>query len=111
MRTKEANPFHLAKRYLAHTIEDEHYDRKQEFICHALRDVWTANKCDGTDFAVAKRMVLARLSPYGTINCYLMDLAMAKTIRMRDITYENTQFFRHRWLDHLADEWDQGIRK
>lgn len=111
MRTKEANPFRLAKKYLAHTLHDEHREGKQEFICHALKDVWAAGECKVKTCNLAKAMVLARLRPYGTVNCYVLSLRETEAIKPHHAIYRNIQFFRHRWLDHLADEWDQGVRK
>ena len=110
MRTKEANPFRLAKKHLARTIDDEKHGKK-EFMCHALRKVWTTGECNGAAFTMAKRMVIFRLDDHYTVNGYVDRLADAKKIKQRHVTYQNIQFFRHRWLEHLAKEWDKGIRK
>lgn len=104
MATKKAkrNPFREAKRFLWNGVDREK-GREVQFICWALEEIgWVS----GT--AQAKRMVENRLGGLSTVSSFLWN---HKQVRRKQLTSKNVQFYRHRWLDHLADEWDRGVRK
>lgn len=96
------NPFREAKQFLWNG-NGPRGARQEEFICWALEEIrWV------TGTAQAKRMVENRLTGYSTVVSYLWDRPEVKN---KDISCKTVQFFRHRWLDHLADEWDRGVHK
>lgn len=109
MENQGNNPFREAKPHLASTIQEIRIEGKTEYICQAVMDAYEAGQITCGQALLAKDLVMARIYPHGSINHWLRR--DGNGIPPTEKTFTNTQFFRHRWLDHLADEWDQGIRK
>lgn len=94
------NPFRAAKRFLNGGPTGH---GSTGFICIALAD---AGEYDNREKLAEKavRHVMRMLAEHATVNQYLEALGI-------EHTYAEIQRFRHRWLDHMADQWDQGLIK
>lgn len=104
MVTKKAkrNPFREAKRFLWDGTNSQ-TGIQVDYICWALEEIgWVS----GT--AQAKRMVESRLGGLSTVFSFLWN---HKQVKRNQLTPLSVQTYRHRWLDHLADEWDRGVRE
>ena len=106
---KTTNPFRIAKRYLWNGTMRQIDTNKTEYICHALRDACYYKKLDHNTCVEATRIVSNRLGgAHKSVGRWLRE----NYPEFRSLyTNENVQFYRRRWLDHLAKEWDKGIRE
>lgn len=113
MGTKETNPFRLAKPFLWDgkfgTKPSGYQGNSPRYICWALETVRIrySSRLINYNVHAAKGMVLGRMEGEDTIGLWLQHKT---NIDPDFLTHENQQFFRHRWLDHLAEEWDKGVR-
>ena len=101
---KGINPFKEAKQLL---WDGKEFDGGYEFICHAIEQAADMGKISPAQKFIAQKMVSDRLPVGDTVVCYLRRL----NIKPELITNENVQFFRHRWVEHLAKEWEEGVRQ
>ena len=109
-KKKEINPFRVAKQYLWDGKGDylSQYKTVYMCICHAITDAVGYGSKVGRQ---ARGMIERRLGDCNTVADWLgRETRVVSSINKRHLTYKNIQFFRHRWLDHLADEWDRGVR-
>lgn len=104
MQTLTTNPFLAAKPFL--NPGDEGW--KSGFICFAIAEAAHREFIPKADAAVAHQLVMTRLGGQATIQQWLQNIAK---IPAEERTWQQVQQYRHRWLDHLALEWDKGIRQ
>ena len=71
-----------------------------KFICYALNAVQGKGPCLTQGAITAKNLIMTRLG-YSTVEVYLQQ---AVKVRITQLTYRNTQTFRHLWLDALIKE-------
>ena len=98
------NPFRKAKPFLG--MGDEMYN-KSSCICNALDDASTRTQL--RHFNNAVDMVMSRLGGFNFASKWIK--LWCEKNGQPEPTITQIQEWRHRWLDHLADEWDAGIRK
>lgn len=103
-KRKPRNPFREAKKYLWDGKRDM---TKTPYICYALKRLARAHPLMEPAVVTARRMVEQRLGRCLSVSEWVYS---NWTIQQRYKTSRNIQFFRHRWLDYLADEWDKGVR-
>ena len=91
--------------YLAKTGHEALYERL--FICDAVVRAAAARKISGAEAGWLRETVQDRLAPYDTLREYVVKVINPD---LSHLTYKdrNTQFqaFRHRWLQHLCEEYE-----
>lgn len=100
----KSNPFRDAKKYLR---KDEN-SNGELFICYAINIAMIHRKVKTSQYLLAQQIVMSRLGGCTSVSDWLRT---HPDVNNHDLTIDNRQAYRHRWLDHLADEWDKGVRK
>lgn len=126
LRGKPFNPFRAAKPYLWDGSRIESYGTVilKNSICNAITEareqllIWGVpeGKCDPQELRelrlatkIAQNMINNRLGDYAYAGSWLLD--WLEENGQPPATVEQIQQWRHAWLDHLANEWDEGIRE
>lgn len=101
--TVTRNPYRAAKPYLARW---RFYStaRQTAHICTAIDMAVNATKIGAGLGAEAKKHIEGCLYPYSTAQQYIHQL-YDENAQFHDI-----QVWRHAWLEHLANEWDENAR-
>jgi hypothetical protein len=102
------NPFTQAKPYLWNGEGREGKQGKERYLCHALALARGDRQIDVADYSVAGNMIRARLGEHTFVESWL---ACEAYIRVSELTPENVQAYRLRWLEDLEQLWNQGGRK
>jgi hypothetical protein len=89
--------------------DDFRYGDKNEYICHAIQDtnVKDEHGCPSRltpGGAGAVHMIAERLSPCASLDGWLEH---RQGIKSEDLTWENMQAYRHRWLKMLIEEFSK----
>ena len=98
-RKQIAKAFKAAKPYLK-TYNTPVGVERTSFICFALE--YSKTPCYVVD--AAARVIMDRLHPNSTVYGWLLHQAK---IPKHDLTPENVQAYRHRWLDSLIKEFSK----
>ena len=106
-RTQIRDAFVAAKKKVAANRLESSWDqlnRKHEFICHALDDVKRTATLAGV--LGAKALIVARFNvPYGGQTNIETWLRHAAKVPQSQLTNDNLQAYRHRWLDSVIKEF------
>lgn len=109
LKEKPFNPFRQVK-HLVHTGNTKG-THKSWRIAYALRRirVVTTSQTKRTKLTNAIHMVENRYKGFDSAADWIREY-MAKN-NQPEPTQKQIQKWRHLWLDHLANEWDKGVRK
>lgn len=102
---QEINPFRAAKPYL---WNGDAMLSGPANICAAIGIAVNQELVSTEDGEIAYAMVTPKLGGYLFASTWLR--AWLEKTGQPAPSEQQTQEWRHRWLDHLADEWDKGIR-
>ena len=95
---KKSNILREAKKVLARNIY-EIDNGKRTFICHAIEWVRQSRpELIRHDTYELREHIQKQLGLYSTVDGWLEKIA---GVPRRQLTPENLQLYRHRWLDHL----------
>ncbi len=98
-----ATTFRKAKEFVAKDAAECFLQDKMFQICYALDAVAEAEPDYWLHVGVAKNIVKSRIGDYVNLGTYLHEVVK---VPMVDLTRDNMQAYRHRWLDALAAEFD-----
>lgn len=104
------NPFRGAKQFLLKPDDEDvrNVSIKVEYICASISRCLLRKATTQHDIHLcrkAKDLIMRRLGAYSYVDTWLeAHLKVPK----KHLTFQNIQAYRHRWLDHLADEYDAG---
>jgi hypothetical protein len=99
------NPFREAKKFLWSGTGS--LDGAEGFICHAIARAKQLGRISPAQAFAATRIVESRLPEGCTVHCYLQRIGIDNQL----LNTVNVQAFRRRWLNHLARQWEEGIRR
>lgn len=101
------NPFAVARQYLWDGSKKDEGFPKERFLCHTVMAGRNFGKVSGNDCTRARDMIRSRLGEYTFLESWLANEAH---VSINDLTHENVQAYRLRWLGHLEQLWNQGER-
>ena len=77
------------------------------FICDAVLKAAFDRKISGAEAVWLRETVKDRLGPYTTLREYVMRTIKPNLNHLTyDENYDQFQAFRHRWLQHLCEEYE-----
>lgn len=104
----QSNPFTEAKPFLWDGCGPE-LEEKQRYLCHCLLLARIANRIDRRNYVTAKLMIHLRLgAEFPLIESFL---GAGLGVPLSQLTPENVQAYRLRWLTQLESDWAAGIRE
>ena len=82
------------------------------FICDAVLRAAVDRKISGAEAGWLRETIKDRLAPYDTLREYVVKAIKPDLSHLDyDESYNQFQAFRHRWLQHLCEEYEcQAIR-
>lgn len=104
---KRVNPYRAAKKFLAKSYYDSNKYNKHLNICGALMAQVGPEGSTDRDRIDASKHVHKMLRDSASVPGWLHKRGYVKSNDPRQTTFNRIQKYRHRWLDHLADEWDK----
>lgn len=104
---RDINPFGMASQFLWDGDPAAMDKTLVRSICSALQMARYQKLISPAQYFICTRRVLKLLDEHLSVENYLTN---CDGVRQKDLSHKNIQFFRHRWLDHLAKEWAEGVR-
>lgn len=108
MRPKNLrNPFRAAIPYLWDGVSCRGYTlvARESYICIAISAARDNGDCSYSAMKDAEARIHKCLNKWQTVYCWLYSNVPEAR---KDLTHQRVQEYRHRWLNHLADQWDKG---
>jgi hypothetical protein len=100
-RKEIADAFSWAKVFLN---DDNYSPFKEDFICFSINRACVANVMFPSTASTIKSIISSRLGSYHTVVDFLCNTLK---INEEEISYEDLQTYRHRWLDSLIEEFSK----
>jgi hypothetical protein len=102
------NPFSVARQYVWDGKDYKATKTHERFLCHALLVACDSGNIEPRQYEQAVDMIQIRLGEHKFLESWLCCEA---GVRLGEISHEQGQLYRFRWLDHLEQLWNQGERK